>query len=65
MNRAFAVLVVAKGLQRQGEQRGPFFGEHGRDLSFGSAVNAGVSPALLPLIQIALRFFQTFKTLPF
>src|SRR5437762_11992782 len=50
MDRAFAVLVIAKGLKRQGQQRWSFFGEHGRDLSFGGAVNAGVRPALLPLI---------------
>ena len=65
MDRAFAVLVVAKGLKRQGQQRWAFFGEHGCDLPFGGAVNAGVSPALLPLIQVGLRFFQAFEALPF
>ena len=65
MHGAPPMLVVAKGLQRQGQQRWSFFGKHGRDLPFGGAVNAGISPALLPLIQIGLRFFQTFEALPF
>ena len=39
--------------------------EHGRDLAFGGAVNAGVGPALFPAVQIGLRFFETFETLTF
>ena len=65
MNRALAVLVIAERLERQRQQRGFLFGEHGRDLPFGGAVNARVGPALFPVIQVGLRFFQTFEALPF
>jgi hypothetical protein len=44
-------LVVAKGLNRQGQQRWSFFGEHGRDLPFGRAMDARIGPARFPLIK--------------
>ena len=60
---ALAILVVAERFDRQREQGGFFFGEHGRHLPFGSAVNAGVGPAFLPVIQVGLSFVQTFEAL--
>jgi hypothetical protein len=63
MNRALAVLVVAERLQRQRLQVRLLFGEHRRDLSLGPAVDARVGPALFPVVQIRLRFFQTFELL--
>lgn len=41
------------------------FSEHGGDLAFGRAVNPRVSPALLPAVQIGLRFFEAFEAKPF
>src|ERR1039458_8192175 len=35
MYRSLAVLVVAEGFHRQGQQSWPLFGEHGRDLPLG------------------------------
>src|SRR2546429_4512101 len=52
MHDAFSVLVIAERLQRQGEQVRFFFGEHGRDLSFGRAMDARVGPTLFPAVQI-------------
>ena len=63
VHRAFAVLVVAERLERQRQQGGLLFGEHGRDLPFGGAVDARVGPALLPVVQVGLGFLQTFKAL--
>jgi len=65
MHRAFAVLVVAKRLQRQRLQQGLLFGEHRHHLTFGGAVNARVGPALLPAIEMRLRRFDAFEALPF
>ena len=62
MHRAFSELVIAEGFQRQREQRRPFFGEHGRHLPLGGAVNARVGATLFPAIQIRLRFLQTLET---
>ena len=42
-----------------------FFGEHGRDLPFGCAMNARIRPTFFPTIQIGLRLFQTFEAHPF
>jgi hypothetical protein len=42
-----------------------FFSEHDRNLSFGCAMDARVSPALFPAIQMCLRFFQTLEAHPF
>src|SRR4029450_3703607 len=60
---AFAVLVVAERLQRQREQGGFLFGEHGGPLPFGGAVNPCIGPALLPVVQVDLSFLQTFEAL--
>jgi hypothetical protein len=54
MDRACAELVVAKRLHRQRQQGRPFLGEHGGHLALGRAVDAGISPALLPAIEIDL-----------
>src|SRR6266545_1443265 len=62
MHRAGAELVVAEGLQGQGQQRRPFLGEHRRDLALGGAVNTRVGPARLPAIEIRLGFFQALET---
>ena len=64
MHRALAVLVIAERLDRQREQGRLFFGEHGRDLPFGGAVNARVGPTLFPVIQVGLRFFEAFEAQP-
>ena len=61
MHDAFAVLVIAKGFDRQWKQERFLFREHGGDLPFGGAVNAGVGPALFPAIQVGLGFFQTLE----
>ena len=65
MHDAFAVLVIAKRLQRQWQQRGLFFGKHGGDLPFGGAVDARVGPALFPVIEVGLGFFQTLEAQAF
>jgi hypothetical protein len=61
MDHAFPVLVVAEGFQRQRQQERFFFGEHGRDLAFRGAMNAGVGPLLFPPVEIRLCFFQAFE----
>ena len=61
--RALAILVVAERLQRQRLQVGLFFGEHGRHLPLGAAMDALVGPALFPVVQICLRFFQALELL--
>ena len=62
VHRAFAVLVIAERLDGQRQQGRPLFGEHGRHLPLGGAVDARVGPALFPMIQIGLRFLQAFET---
>src|SRR5215470_16027334 len=54
MHDAFAVLVIAKWLDRQRQQERLFFSKHGGDLSFRRAMNTGVGPTRLPVIQISL-----------
>ena len=63
MHLALAILVIAERFQRQRQQRGFFFGEHGRYLPLGGAVNARVGPALFPVVQVGLGFLQTFEAL--
>jgi hypothetical protein len=65
MNRALPILVVAKGLNGQRDQRRLLFGEHRRNLPFGGAVNAGVGPAFFPVIQIGLGLVESFETQSF
>ena len=65
MHRALAVLVIAKRFHWQRDQRRIFFGEHRRDLALSGAVNARVGPALFPVIEIRLRFFQALEPLSF
>src|SRR6266852_4505348 len=61
MHDPLAVLVVAKRFQWQWEQGRFFFGKHGGDLLFGGAVDASISTAGFPPVQISLRFFQTLE----
>src|SRR5260370_1120721 len=56
-----AMLVVAKRFQGKRQQGRFFFGKHGGDLSFRSAMNAGIGTACLPTIQIGLCLLQAFK----
>jgi hypothetical protein len=63
MHSAFAVLVVAKRLQRQRLQQRLFLGEHRRHLPLGPAMDALVGPALFPVIEICLRLFQALELL--
>jgi hypothetical protein len=61
MHDAFAVLVIAEGFDRQGQQERLFFRKHGGNLAFGGAMDARVSPALFPAIEISLSFFQALE----
>src|ERR1017187_5938887 len=63
VNRAFAVLVEAKRLQRQRLQMGLLFSEHSCHLPLGPAMDALIGPAFFPVVQIRLRFFQALETL--
>jgi hypothetical protein len=63
MHRALAILVVAERLQRQRLQEGLLFGEHRRYLPLGPAVDARVGPALFPVVEIGLCFFQALELL--
>src|SRR3984885_9186928 len=63
VHRALAILVVAERLGRQGLQKGFLFGEHGRHLPLGAAVDALIGPVLFPVIQIRLRFFKALELL--
>ena len=65
MDGSLAVLVIAKRFQRQGQQRGFLFGEHGSHLTFGAAVDALIGPALFPTIKMGLRFGEALEALPF
>ena len=59
---AFTELVITEGLDGQRQQGWPLFGEHGRDLPLGGAVDARVGPARFPMVQIRLRFLRAFET---
>jgi hypothetical protein len=65
MHHPFSVLVIAERFQREWQQVRFFFGEHGRHLSFRRAMDARVRPALLPAVQIRLRFLQALEPHPF
>ena len=65
MHDALAVLVIAERFQRQRQQRGFLFGKHGGHLPFGGAVDARVGPALFPVIEVGLGFFQTLEAQAF
>src|SRR5271165_3731920 len=65
MHDAFAVLVIAERLQWKRKQRGFLFGKHGSHLPLGGAVDAGVGPALFPVIEVGLGFFQTLEAQAF
>src|SRR5438105_7997728 len=58
---AFAVLVIAEGLDGQWQQGRPFFVEHGRDLALGGAMDACVAPGGFPMVQVGLRLLWAFE----
>src|ERR1039457_1796229 len=62
VHRAFTVLVIAEGLDGQRQQGLALFGEHGRDLPRGGAMDARVGPACFPMIQVGLRLLGAFET---
>src|SRR3979411_1949357 len=62
---AFAILVIAEGFDGQRQQGRPLFGEHGRDLPLGGAVDARIGPTLFPVVEVGLRFRQAFEAHPF
>src|SRR5690554_3336277 len=63
MHDALTVLVVTERFDRQRQEEWLFLCKHGRDLTFGRSVNAGIGPTRFPLIQVGLGLFQTFKAL--
>jgi len=65
MHDALAVLVIAKRFERQRQQRGLLFGEHGGHLPLGGAVDARVGPALFPVIEVGLGFVQSLEAQTF
>jgi hypothetical protein len=56
--------VVAKGLDRQRAQVRALVGEGGPDLALGGAVDAGVGPALVPVIEPRLRLVERLEAQP-
>src|SRR5215212_2920251 len=65
MDHPLTVLIKAEGFEWQWQQVWALFGKHGRHLSFGSAVNARISPVCFPAIEISLCCFQTLEALAF
>jgi hypothetical protein len=63
MNGSLAVLVVAERFQRQRQQGGFLFGEHGGDLPLGGAVDAGIGPLALPAVKVILGLLKGFEAL--
>src|SRR5215813_6053888 len=53
-----AKLIHAEWLQRQSQQRRLLFGEHGRYLALGGAMDARVGPLSFPVIEVGLRLCQ-------
>src|SRR2546427_8513442 len=64
MHGAGAVVVVAKGLERQRSEMRLYRGERGGDLTLGGAVDTGIGPARLPAVEIRLRLFETLEAQP-
>src|SRR5271166_1531133 len=56
-----AMLPISKRFQGKRQQGWFFFGKHGGDLSFCSAMNAGIGAACLPTVQIDLGLLQALK----
>src|SRR5208283_6019804 len=56
---------IAERLQWKRKQRGFLFGKHGGHLPLGRAVDAGVGPALFPVIEVGLGFFQALEAQAF
>src|SRR3970040_3126578 len=63
MDHPLSVLVIAKRLDRQRLQERLFLGEHHGYLAFGGAVDAGIGPALFPVIEVGLGLFQALEAL--
>src|SRR5438093_13636005 len=64
MHGTGAVVVIAKGLERQRSEMRLFLGEHGGDLTLGGAVDTGIGPTRLPAVKIRLRLFETLEAQP-
>src|SRR5450756_2078831 len=62
VHRAFAVLVIAEGLDGQRQQDRPLFGEHNRNLPLCGAMDARVGPARFPMAQVGLRLLRAFES---
>ncbi len=65
MHGALAVAVVAKRLDRKRRQVRLLLGKHRRDLALGRAVDARVRPALVPVVEVALRILRALEAQPF
>ena len=64
VNGALAVLVVAEGLEGQGQQGRLLLGKHSRHLTLGGAMDTGVGPVLFPAVQITLGILQALEAQP-
>ena len=63
MDRAIAKLVIAKRLEGQRPERGPFLGKHHGDLALRGAMDARVGPVRVPAIEIGLRRLDRLEAL--
>ena len=61
---AGAVLVVVERLNGQWLQVRLLLGKHRRDLALGGAVDAGIGPAFLPVIEMYLGLLEALETHP-
>jgi hypothetical protein len=61
MDRALAVAVIAKRLNREYPQSGLLFGKHRGHLPLGRPMDACVGPVGFPAIQVGLRLVETFE----
>src|SRR5687767_13493117 len=63
MDGAFAEAVVAKRLERERPQGGPFLRKHRGDLALRGAMNARIGPVVFPAIEIGLRGLDRLEAL--
>jgi hypothetical protein len=61
---AGAIAIGAEGLDGKREQGGSLLGEHGGNLALGGAVDAGVGPAGLPVVEGGLGLLQALEAEP-
>jgi hypothetical protein len=61
---ALAVAVVAKRFDRQRREVRLLLGKHRGDLALGRAVDARVRPALVPVVEVALRVLRALEAQP-